>query len=566
MLNDGTTAVVSDPDRDAIYVVDVTGMSVRATIPLKAGDEPGRLVEDGEGRVHVALRGGGALVTIDPGSGTLLARRSVCPAPRGVAWDVTNDGLWVACATGELVQLPAMGDPTRSLHVTRDMRDVIVRDGALWVTTFRSAQLLPVSQDGKIGSAIAMGVPDTSFAPHVAWRTIAGLPGETLTIHQAESTNSISTEQPGGYGGGIGPVGFSGGFFDDASLPPLAIADTADAGELFVGSGSPLPPVPPPGGSSIVRSVLTATSSGQVMFTRFVNGVLPVDLAVSADGSTVAGVTPGNAFTQGLSDFFVISENGNGQETDMSLGNDAQPIAVAFDGTGRVILQSRNPAMLWAVPITDGTVKSVQLAVASRDDTGHDVFHTQAGAQIACASCHPEGGDDGHVWLLDGQERRTPSLRGTIAGTAPYHWPGDQPDMQTLVNNVYTTRMAGVLLPFDEMGALTGWVETIPPPQAPSWVDADAAIKGQALFASTGCTSCHSGTKLTNNATVDVGTGGAFQVPPLVGVGWRTPLFHGGCAETIADRFGKCATQGHGDVSKLSPTDIANLTAFLETR
>ena len=138
--------------------------------------------------------------------------------------------------------------------------------------------------------------------------------------------------------------------------------------------------------------------------------------------------------------------------------------------------------------------------------------------------------------------------------------------MTTLVNNVYTTRMAGVLLPNDEMGALTGWVESIPAPPAPAWVDKDASAKGQALFVSTGCASCHAGGKLTNNSTVDVGTGGKFQVPPLVGVGWRTPLLHTGCAATIADRFtSACSTAAHGDVSKLSPTDIANLTAFLET-
>ncbi|MFI5042767.1 MAG: cytochrome-c peroxidase, partial [Acidimicrobiales bacterium] len=76
---------------------------------------------------------------------------------------------------------------------------------------------------------------------------------------------------------------------------------------------------------------------------------------------------------------------------------------------------------------------------------------------------------------------------------------------------------------------------------------------------------CHSGPKFTNNVTVDVGTGGAFQVPPLVGVGWRTPLFHDGCAATIADRFGSCATARHGSIGSLSTQDISDLIAYLET-
>ena len=119
------------------------------------------------------------------------------------------------------------------------------------------------------------------------------------------------------------------------------------------------------------------------------------------------------------------------------------------------------------------------------------------------------------------------------------------------MNDVYTVRMAGESLGDDEMTALTGWVQTIPPPPAPTWVNASAAAAGQAIFqsASAGCATCHSGAKFTNNQTLDVGTGGAFQVPPLVGVGWRTPLLHNGCAATIADRFGMCATPQHGSVA-----------------
>jgi hypothetical protein len=580
MAHDGTTALVSDPDRDAIYVVDVTAMTVRSTIALKAGDEPGRIAEDGEGRVHVALRGGGALVTLDPVSGTLLSRRSVCPAPRGVAWDAASDSLYVACATGELVQLPAAGGPaTRSLHVERDLRDVIVQNGAVSVTSFRSATVLRLASDGSVTRRDPLGATNTNATapqPQVAWRALALSQGAIVAVHQTASVQSISTVTPGGYGGGGGPGGLlPGPFSDDASvLPPLnaSLGEAADAGELFEGDGGPVTPIAPVfpfgTGSSIVTSMVTAVSpDGSLAFDRQVNGVLPVDLAVSADGQTLAGVTPGSAFTPGLSTFFVIGGAGNGAENDFPLGADDQPIAVAFDGTGRVILQTREPR-LWAVSISGGSMVSVKLSTVSREDTGHDVFHTQAGASIACASCHPEGGDDGHVWILDGDKRRTPSLRGTIAGTAPYHWPGDQKDLPTLVDNVYTLRMAGASLPPDQMGALTGWVQTIPAPPAPSWVDPQAASLGRTLFASsqTQCSQCHAGGKLTNNQTVDVGTGGAFQVPPLIGVGWRTPLLHDGRAAQIADRFGPAgATQGHGNISQLSADDIANLTAFLET-
>ena len=88
VLRDGRTAVASDPDRDRIYVVDLDPEGVRATVMLpEPVAEPGRVVEDTDGRVHVALRGGRRVATIDPRDGRLLARRALCPAPRGLAFD-----------------------------------------------------------------------------------------------------------------------------------------------------------------------------------------------------------------------------------------------------------------------------------------------------------------------------------------------------------------------------------------------------------------------------------------------------------------------------------------------
>ena len=149
--------------------------------------------------------------------------------------------------------------------------------------------------------------------------------------------------------------------------------------------------------------------------------------------------------------------------------------------------------------------------------------------------------------------------------------------MGLLIDDVYTLRMSGTKLDPSQQSALTSWVEAIPAPTAPSWVDTNAAARGSALFqGAAGCSTCHSGPKFTNNATVDVGTRDAatepgvsapmaFQVPPLVGVGWRTPLMHNGCATTIADRFGACSTPGHGTTAQLTPEDISDLTAYLES-
>ncbi len=565
---DGTFAVAADPDRDAIYGVDLETRKLVYTVPLHAGDEPGRVVEDaGYQIVHVALRGSGDLLTIDEHTGAIVARRQVCPAPRGVAWEWSTDLVWVACATGELVAFPSRGGA--AVHrwvIERDLRDVVFDDQGLAVTSFRAAQILRIGSNGTVTQRYApQQFPETSA--HVMWRAVTTTSGLTLTVHQAESLSLIQTQVQGGYGGGAG-----GGCSPEVVFASFAYSTPPPGGPIDNIEGDGGSGCPPP----IVTAQYTVLdSSGTTRFAAEFAGVLPVDVAISRDGKRVAIAAPGNAYTATLGSYFTATvpsaPNWNAdvspeeQLHDSHTGLDNQPIAVAYDANDEVVLQSREPASLWIETASGPQV--ISLSSETRRDTGHDVFHTQAGALIACASCHPEGGDDGHVWQLDGNPRRTPSLRGTIAGTAPYHWPGDEPDLVALANDVYTKRMDGSPLDPGQMSALSGWVEKIPAPPAPSWVDANATQRGKQLFfqPAVGCAGCHSGEKLTNNQTMDVGTGGKFQVPPLVGVGWRTPLLHDGCATTIADRFGLCATPQHGAIGSLSAEDISDLGTFLET-
>jgi hypothetical protein len=445
--------------------------------------------------------------------------------------------------------------------VERDLRDIVVTCDSLAVTEFRSSDVLRLASDGTIARRDLIPA-DLGFAPHVAWRAIAGSSGSLVIVHQAESLNSLSTTVTGGYGcNGMGPE-----TLDILPLEEPPASSSADGGP---GSGFPRFTA----STGAVESVLTIMGSdGSIALDDTFEGVLPVDVAISPDGTHLATIAAGSGAN--LDDVFLFSSTGPGTGVEELRAGSGAAIAVAFAGTDEVLVQTREPAALWiASPSFEQGVDAgsapitIPLSTISRDDTGHDVFHTHAGTFLACASCHPEGGDDGHVWTLDGLQRRTPSLRGTIAGTAPYHWSGDEADMGAIVSNVYVVRMSGAKLSVAQIGALSAWVDAIPAPPAPTWVDPTAAAAGRTLFqrSDVGCTGCHSGAKFTNNATVDVGTGGAFQVPPLVGVGWATPLMHNGCAATIADRFGSCATPAHGNITSLSSGDVANLTAYLET-
>jgi cytochrome c peroxidase len=214
---------------------------------------------------------------------------------------------------------------------------------------------------------------------------------------------------------------------------------------------------------------------------------------------------------------------------------------------------------------TNGTI--VPLGGETRADTGHAVFHANSGGGIACASCHPEGGDDGRVWSFSGVgPRRTQSFRGGLLDTAPFHWDGDVPSLHTLSTEVFMNRMSGPKLTDAELAALTSYIDRIPTVRmAPS--DVAAVTRGKALFENptVGCAGCHSGPSLTNNETIDVGTGGNFQVPSLRGLALRAPFMHDGCARTLANTLGGCGGGAHGTTSDLSADSIRDLIAYLET-
>jgi len=240
-----------------------------------------------------------------------------------------------------------------------------------------------------------------------------------------------------------------------------------------------------------------------------------------------------------------------------------QVVAVVFAPDGTLVSQSRAPAAL----LTDDERAPISLSDEQTADTGHELFHLNAGGGIACASCHPEGGEDGRVWNFACLgPRRTQSLRGGLSGTEPFHWDGDMPNFPQLVKEVFVGRMSGPQPSDEQTAALLHWLDSIPelpnpPPAVPAAVE-----RGRSLFGSAGCTACHAGARLTNNLTVDVGTGGKLQVPSLRGVGWRAPYLHTGCAPTLADRFGSCGGGDlHGHTSTLGPADITDLTAYLET-
>jgi CxxC motif-containing protein (DUF1111 family) len=161
--------------------------------------------------------------------------------------------------------------------------------------------------------------------------------------------------------------------------------------------------------------------------------------------------------------------------------------------------------------------------------------------------------------------RRTQSLLGGILGTEPFHWSGDVPDMTSIMINTFMRRMGGRVVTPEEVDAIAGWIDRQPAPELPVR-DGEAVVRGMTVFTESGCASCHSGPKLTNNENADVGTGGSFQVPALLGVAHRAPFMHDGCAATLADAVAGCGpADAHGATSALSDGQRADLVTYLES-
>ena len=399
VLRDGKTAVAADPDRDVIWLADLGKKQQTGRIELQNGDEPGRLVEDGAGKVHVALRRGGALLTIDPVAGTILARRPACAAPRGVAYDAASDRLHLACAGGELVTFAASGgDALRRLQLDSDLRDIVVKGSELLISRFRSAELLTVDQSGTVvgrvkPKPVMSGFPDprgnpmgpATAEPGVAWQLRLMPDGKAAMLYERGTTSAVDTTRPGGYGSGQ---------CKGAGIVAGALSILGPSGEEQPGP--------------------------TLQFVPYA-----LDFAVAPDGSEVTIAVPssgvnavGGTVVVKRTDMTPSDPCGFFRQASPQTNPSSETVAVAYDGSKRLIAQSRQPARL--------TVGTSEIVFKDADDVtnfGHALFHKATSAFMACAGCHPEGGEDGRVWNFSPiGPRRTQNLRGGILATAPFHW------------------------------------------------------------------------------------------------------------------------------------------------
>jgi hypothetical protein len=500
--------VAADAASDRLYFGRVTDGALEVDPPLylEEGSRPWRMAESPDGAVWVSLRGGGGLARVLDGA---VSRFEVCADPRGVWADA--DGVEVACAGGELVSLDLNGAEVDRLVLVPDLRDVIRVGGERWVTTFRDAALWVVAADGTVTERRAPEVADRRAS--VAWRLSPDpLGGGALLAHQRARTDLVDLTVLGlpAYGSDA----------CDAAVEPAFTRffpdGTAETSGPLRKSVLPVDLLAEPSGELwVVAAGADGNSDVGV-------GWLDPTMFTTTDGCSTAPGYPWSAITRGL----------GGRVT-----------AVAAVDGGRVFAVQAP----FGLALADDALVVEQWWAEDAVDRGVHLFHAAPVGALSCASCHPEGGEDGQVWRFGTpageQSRRTQSLAGGLSPlTAPLHWDGALVDLPALLTDTYEVRMGGTLYGGDSDAFATFLAQTPAAPRA-----ATGPSEGEAEFIGARCAVCHVPPLYTDGLNHDVGTGEVLQTPSLLGLGARGPWMHDGCAATLLQRFDpECGGEDHG--------------------
>jgi mono/diheme cytochrome c family protein len=202
---------------------------------------------------------------------------------------------------------------------------------------------------------------------------------------------------------------------------------------------------------------------------------------------------------------------------------------------------------------------------------GRRLFHGAGDGRIsadgrACASCHPDGREDGLTWPTPFGARQTPMLAGRLdEAVGPYGWHGDTTTVAAHVKQTFK-RLGGRGLEGEELESLIAYCrEMATPPAEPPADDALVARGKEIFFAETvGCATCHKNGGGSDGSRHAVGSGPDLDTPSLRFVSGTGPYFHDGRYATLGELLE--ATQGKmGWANGMSGEDLGALEAYLRT-
>lgn len=218
-----------------------------------------------------------------------------------------------------------------------------------------------------------------------------------------------------------------------------------------------------------------------------------------------------------------------------------------------------------------------ELAASTRPEAverGAEIFRRGDSSSIsdsgtmACASCHPEGRQDGLSWRLGGSILQTPMLAGRVGSTEPYKWGGMDPTLRKSFKHTIQ-RLGGSSLSSGQLSDLEAYVRWLPSAPRPTVADATAVERGRQIFTDTlSCDGCHGGDAMADNNQYPFEAWGLEETdtPSLVGLAHTAPYYHDGSAVDLwALVTDKGSVHDMADFSFLTEPQARDLVAYLET-
>lgn len=214
------------------------------------------------------------------------------------------------------------------------------------------------------------------------------------------------------------------------------------------------------------------------------------------------------------------------------------PTGLALDAAGEtLVIWGEHSSRVRVVHLADRETRDIEIesSLDTARKRGRELFYASDDRGVsfdglACASCHPDGGDDGLTWTTPEGPRQTLMLAGRLAGTAPYGWDRGSKTLQDYVAAT-VARLRGEGLSEADLGHLARYIEGLPAP--PVRAESERARLGREVFVAEGCGTCHAegtGTDGTNHVVEGFK---AVDTPSLKHVGVTAPYFHDGRYGTL---------------------------------
>jgi mono/diheme cytochrome c family protein len=564
----GDTLLVSLRGERAVAVVRDTDSELVVEGRIDVGAEPYGIVANRDGSIaFVAASLSNEVEQIDLRSRKVVQRWTILGEPRWLALSMDERFLYVGCAAPIQPRPNGLtniytGEPLTDMDGDLSMIDL--RSGA--VSAIQMPQWPPEQGERsfRITGDLAMTPDDTALLiPGVFVNDQAVLqheapPPEEVKLAPSAEQSPRTVKLPQAFN----PVlvmafTFGGGLPGVWSVAPAATTTTAVGYPAGVSSSkdSKTAFVPIEGASTVLAmEIIGAASSG--WGPEPIQKHTAVSIETGAGPKTVAVVADDRAFVYNVLDHSVGT---------IDLGA-ARSALDAFDSStdaDPVLPKLRTTA---STPIADESLAD-DVALGRRLFYATNNART-SGGNVSCATCHFEGRTDGITWTFDRGKRQTPSLAGPVSLTSPVTWEGDQPTVADEAIRMSRGLMLGSGLTVREAQAIEAFIDAGRDVDVPfkAWVD-DRSARGKAIFerADVGCSACHQGPRMTNNAVVSLFGLPRVKVRSLIGIAASPPYLHDGSAPTLRALVDRLREREMGDTSSLSDEEMDDLAFYLST-